>query len=219
LPRPAAAAVFSTSFSFPFISAPESDYFSSDCMDSSIPAEDIQLQLQNLSTEFEALHGRSPCRSDIAAEPSWSRLFHSLKAAERLAAEGANAADGGPRAGGCEVYIPRRRRFCSHAAAGGSTRCSKHLQLLLSQDLLQAAVSPPPTMQVLESSMAGRALEEGVSSERRFQGETAEACSVSTPVTTAAYQRLGCNASNGHGQSYGLQPSNLIDIKGKHEAV
>ena len=45
--------------------------------------------------------------------------------AERLAAE-QEGSSGGLKEGGCTVYIARRRRFCSHAAADGMTVCSEH---------------------------------------------------------------------------------------------
>ena len=49
-----------------------------------------------------------------------------LRVAERSAAEQEGGSSGGLKEGGCTVYIARRRRFCSHAAADGMTVCSEH---------------------------------------------------------------------------------------------
>ena len=90
---------------------------------------DLQRQLEIFSRGFEILHSRAPTRSDIEADPSWHLHFDQLRKEERVAAEAASPADGGPRPGGCAAFIQRRRRFCSHAASGGSTMCSEHLLL------------------------------------------------------------------------------------------
>ena len=90
--------------------------------------EPLKHLLSSLSLEFEARWNRPPRRADIEADTHWASLFSSLKDLERLAATSA-AADGsamGRRDGGCSVYIARRRRFCSHAAAGGMDVCSEH---------------------------------------------------------------------------------------------
>lgn len=65
--------------------------------------------------------GRAPAQADVEADADWSALHSSRKAEEKAAAEGLR------RLGGCSVYIARRRRYCSHAAADGlDGLCSEH---------------------------------------------------------------------------------------------
>ena len=68
---------------------------------------------------FIALNGRRPEQADLQADPAWWSIFTAKKAHERETAV--------RQPGGCSVYIVRRRRFCSHAAADGlGGLCSEH---------------------------------------------------------------------------------------------
>ena len=79
----------------------------------------LEAELTALSSRFIAAHSRRPTQDDIAADAAWSAAYSAKRALERAAAT--------QLPGGCSVYIPRRRRFCTHAAADGlGGLCSEH---------------------------------------------------------------------------------------------
>ena len=79
----------------------------------------LEAELTALSSQFIAAHSRRPTQDDIAADAAWSAAYTAKRALERAAAT--------QLPGGCSVYIPRRRRFCTHAAADGlAGLCSEH---------------------------------------------------------------------------------------------
>ena len=81
--------------------------------------DDAVAELASRSEAFIATFSRPPTQADIAADADWKLLYDSKRAAERAAA-------GSPLPGGCSVFVVRRRRFCSHAAADGARVCSVH---------------------------------------------------------------------------------------------
>jgi hypothetical protein len=81
---------------------------------------EMDAQLMGLAEAFIAVHRRRPEQADIAADGAWHALFQAKRALERREA-------GDPLPGGCSVYIVRRRRYCTHAAADGlGGLCSEH---------------------------------------------------------------------------------------------
>jgi len=76
-------------------------------------ATPVETQLAELAERFQAAQGRRPTKADIEASPPWYALYHGKKEAERAEAEAFRVP------GGCSVYIVRRRRYCTHAAADG----------------------------------------------------------------------------------------------------
>ena len=100
-------------------------------------ASGIDGKLAEAAAAFIATHGRRPLIEDIDADPQWSALFTEKKTGEREAA-------GEPPPGGCTVYIVRRRRFCSHAAADGlGGLCSEHYSHTVAGE---ATTSAPPLL-------------------------------------------------------------------------
>ena len=81
---------------------------------------ELEAQLAGLADAFIAANaGRRPTQADIAADVAWSAAYTRKRALEREAAV--------QLPGGCSVYIVRRRRFCTHAAADGlGGLCSEH---------------------------------------------------------------------------------------------
>jgi tRNA (guanine-N7-)-methyltransferase len=79
----------------------------------------LEAQLAALAAAFIAHNSRRPEQADIAADAAWAAAYARKKALERAGAV--------QPAGGCSVYIARRRRFCTHAAADGlGGLCSEH---------------------------------------------------------------------------------------------
>lgn len=82
---------------------------------------DADKRLRELATAFMERTGNTPTPADIEADAEWGALHRSRKEEERAAAELTR------RPGSCSVYIARRRRYCSHAAADGlGGLCSEH---------------------------------------------------------------------------------------------
>jgi tRNA (guanine-N7-)-methyltransferase len=81
---------------------------------------ELEAQLAGLADAFIAANaGRRPTQADIGADAAWSAAYTRKRALEREAAV--------QLPGGCSVYIVRRRRFCTHAAADGlGGLCSEH---------------------------------------------------------------------------------------------
>jgi len=101
----------------------------------------LEAELTALSARFIAEHGRRPTQEDIGADAAWSAAYHAKRALERDAAV--------QLPGGCGVYIPRRRRFCTHAAADGlAGLCSEHAA---------AAAAPLPLPARVEAAEGARA--------------------------------------------------------------
>ena len=79
----------------------------------------LEAQLAVRAEAFIAANGRRPEQADIAADAAWAAAFEEKRALERAGAT--------QLPGGCSVYIVRRRRYCSHAAADGlGGLCSEH---------------------------------------------------------------------------------------------
>ncbi|GAX81665.1 hypothetical protein CEUSTIGMA_g9093.t1 [Chlamydomonas eustigma] len=113
--------------------------------------EYLRGQLASRSEAFQAKHGRPARLSDIQADVVWLHDFQALKEEERKAA-------GKPQPGGCTIFIPRRRRYCSHAATEGMSVCSEHASLLATAyqeasqpDTLQTGTMHSSSMSELES--------------------------------------------------------------------
>jgi len=102
--------------------------------------------LEEVSAEWIEKHdGRKPTRLDVEADERWRVLQEERRELERGLA-------GEPRAGGCQFFIARRRRWCSNfTSETGATLCWLH-----SQHSQQAPVTnpacPPPSADAIDLS-------------------------------------------------------------------
>ncbi len=113
-------------------------------MAAAAPPRSASPELAARAEAFIAAYGRRPEREDIRNDAAWWELYESKKAGERAQAR--------QRPGGCGVYIVRRRRFCSHAAADGlGGLCSEHAAAAAS-----TAAAPLLPSRVDETAAAGR---------------------------------------------------------------
>jgi tRNA (guanine-N7-)-methyltransferase len=126
-----------------------------DALPARAPLAALEVELAALAESFIARHSRRPEQSDIAADAAWSALYTEKKTRER---EGAVRAEGG-----CSVYIVRRRRYCTHAAADGlGGLCSEHA----------AAAAPPQPLlphRVPEADAAAAAAASGHAVKRNLK--------------------------------------------------
>lgn len=76
-------------------------------------------ELAKRTSEFEAEYDRNVTSADIQADATWASLFARVKRIEHELAAA-------PPAGGCQHFIPRRRRYCAARARMGELYCSQH---------------------------------------------------------------------------------------------